>query len=195
MVHRVFCTDNSSESSYRQKGFSLIEVMVVVAIIAILTMMSFAQVQKLIAKARQTEARQNLSSLYVAEKNFFATYNTYFDGFLQIGFSPEGDVRYRIGFGQPGFLNIGDLQSKYGYSGNTASHIINTKQYCNTSKSCHELQPALEFSLSSTSKVSSESKFTAEAVSYLGFKKGGKLPDRWTIDEKKTVTNTKSGMD
>ena len=52
------------------RGFSLIEVMVVVAIMAVIAMMSIAQIQKLVAKARQTEARQNLASLYVAEKSF-----------------------------------------------------------------------------------------------------------------------------
>ena len=183
--------------SQKQKGFSLIEVMVVVSIIAILTMMSFAQVQKLIAKARQTEARQNLSSLYVAEKNFFATYNTYFDGFLQIGFSPEGDVRYRIGFGKPGFLSIGALSNQYGYSGNTVDYIYSTQRYCaRPGASCRELKPATTFSLKPTSTVKNQDGFVAEAVSYLGFKKGGtRLEDRWTINQNKRVTNIKSGID
>ena len=44
--------------------------------------------------------------------------------------------------------------------------------------------------------MKNESEFTAEAVSYLGFKNGTtKLEDRWTIDQKKSIINTKSGID
>lgn len=82
----------------KQAGFSLVELMVVVAIIGILASIAIPSVNKYMAKARQSEAKTNLASLYTAEKAFFAEYNAYDSRFFAVGFSPEGGVRYNVGF-------------------------------------------------------------------------------------------------
>lgn len=81
-----------------QRGFSLVELMVVVAIIGILASIAVPAVSKFMAKARQSEAKSNLSSLYSAEKSFFSEYTTYDNRFAAVGYAPEGQVRYNIGF-------------------------------------------------------------------------------------------------
>lgn len=85
-----------------QSGFSLVELMVVVAIIGILAAVAVPSVNKYMAKARQSEAKTNLSSLFTSEKAFYAEYNTYDSRFAAVGYSPEGQMRYNIGFSVAG---------------------------------------------------------------------------------------------
>src|SRR5689334_15322947 len=51
-------------------GFSLIEVMIVVAIIGILASVAIPSFQRFAAKAKQAEAKSNLSHLFSAQQTF-----------------------------------------------------------------------------------------------------------------------------
>lgn len=108
-----------------KSGFSLVELMVVVAIIGILASLAIPQVTKFQAKARQSEAKSMLSTIYSSEKAFFAEYSAYHSAFAAIGFSPEGSLRYNVGFtAGPG--NAGVAQ---GYNA-SPSALSQTKLYC-----------------------------------------------------------------
>ncbi len=74
-------------------GFTLIELMIVVAIIAFLSMVSFPSFMRFLAKAKRTEAYMNLGSIYVAQKSYWAEHGTYssnLSGPNSIGWQPEG---------------------------------------------------------------------------------------------------------
>jgi prepilin-type N-terminal cleavage/methylation domain-containing protein len=77
----------------RRMGFSLIELMIVVAIIAFLAMLSMPSFMRFLAKAKRTEAYVNLSSIYAAQKAYWAQHGSYSDvlsGENGIGWKPEG---------------------------------------------------------------------------------------------------------
>ena len=54
-----------------QKGFSLVELMVVVAIIGVLSALAVPRFRTFQAKARQAEAKSNLSFIYTLQQSYF----------------------------------------------------------------------------------------------------------------------------
>lgn len=74
-------------------GFTLIELMIVVSIIAFLAVISVPSFMRFLAKAKRTEAYMQLSSLYAAQKAYYAehgTYATQLSGANGLGWKPEG---------------------------------------------------------------------------------------------------------
>ena len=61
----------------RFHGFSLMEVMIVVVIIGILAALAYPNLEKNIKRARQTEAKTNLSAIYTAQKIFYTLNQSY----------------------------------------------------------------------------------------------------------------------
>ena len=63
-----------------QKGFTLIEVMVVVGIIGILSLIAMPQYTQYIERARATEATSALASMRIGMEQFFQDNRTYIGG-------------------------------------------------------------------------------------------------------------------
>jgi len=80
------------------KGFSLVELMVVVAIIGILSAIAIPNFQRFQRKSRQSEAKTLLGGIFAAEKAFHTEWNQY-NGSLDVaGYIASGQLRYRAGF-------------------------------------------------------------------------------------------------
>ena len=80
--------------SIRKKfyGFSLMEVMIVVVIIGILAALAYPNLEKYLKRARQTEAKTNLSAIYTAQKIYFTLHQSYAEDINELHLSlAQGD--------------------------------------------------------------------------------------------------------
>lgn len=84
------------KSLKRQDGFTLVELMVVVAIIGLLSAVAIPNFKKYQAKAKVSEAKLQLSALYMAETSFFSDFNTFAQCLRYMGYDPslEANTRY-----------------------------------------------------------------------------------------------------
>lgn len=92
------------------RGFSLTELMIVVAIIGILAVIAIPNFLKYQARAKQSEAKANLAALHASEMAYFAEKNTYVDDFNAIGFAVTGASQlyyYELGSSSSGTLPPG----------------------------------------------------------------------------------------
>lgn len=179
------------------KGFSLVELMVVVAIIGILAAIAIPSVSKYMAKARQSEAKANLSSLYTAEKAFFAEYNAFDSRFGAVGFTPEGQLRYNVGFGGAGF----QAGAANGYTtvlaGFQAAFQAGQGDYCGAggamANGCTMLNGTNNLAPAAVqgTNLTTSNTFVAGANAFI---QTGAAEDRWTINQLKVITNTQSGI-
>lgn len=82
----------------RDDGFTLVELMVVVAIIGVLSAVAIPNFKKYQAKAKVSEAKLHLSSIYTAETSFYADFNIYHNCLKYMGYdpSPEFSSRYFV---------------------------------------------------------------------------------------------------
>jgi prepilin-type N-terminal cleavage/methylation domain-containing protein len=90
MIHVTKSTRHRS----RTTGFTLIELMIVVAIIAILASIAIPNFMRFQNKSRQSEARILLNGVYASELSYFAEKSVYAGNFEQISFRPASEPKY-----------------------------------------------------------------------------------------------------
>lgn len=75
-----------------QRGFSLIELAIVVVIVTILTMIAVPIYKGVQERARRTQAVNALQTLATREEGYFARYNTYASSMTRLGYSAASGV-------------------------------------------------------------------------------------------------------
>lgn len=80
-----------SRSLHDDKGFSLIELMVVVATLGIVAAIAVPNFLRYQAQSRQAEAKTNLAGIFASEIAFFGE-NSRYSSFSEIGFSLAGSA-------------------------------------------------------------------------------------------------------
>ena len=78
----------------KNEGFTLIELMIVVAIIAILAAIAIPNFLKFISKTRRAEVKYNLEAIYKAEISWYGEYNIFDNSFNMIRWRPAGMIYY-----------------------------------------------------------------------------------------------------
>ena len=80
----------------KKKGFTLVELMIVVAIIGILAAIAIPNFIKFQARSKQSEPKANLKALFTAQRAYFSEKDTYSSLVGDIGFNPERGNRYEM---------------------------------------------------------------------------------------------------
>ena len=161
--------------SYMNKqAFSLIELMVVVALISILAVVSVPYYFQYLAKAKQSEVALNLASLHTAMQAYYAEHNCYTTVLMGeggVGWQPAG---YHGGGKDEAFL--------YTYGFNFPGAVEGVHYFTGRLQApCQALAQG----------YAEDGTFTASAAADIAGK--GSM-DVWTINETRTVKNVRSGL-
>ncbi len=78
------------------QGFTLVELMTVVSMVAVLSAIAIPSYNRFAAKARQAEAKIALGAIYTSEMAFFGEKGSYSSCLRQLGYVPESLKRYYL---------------------------------------------------------------------------------------------------
>jgi type IV pilus assembly protein PilA len=183
-----------------RRGFTLVELMVVVAIIGILASIAIPNFTKQQAKARQSEAKIALASIYTVEQSFSAENSSYTACLSNIGYAPTtgSKLYYSTGFnggnsgagcGPAGGLNC----SFFDWTGNAnttgcGAPAANIQYFDATASANGTHTTNANISVNTVTQTT----FTAGAAGQIS--SGFSGFDIWTIDQTRALKNTVGGI-
>ena len=206
---------------YNRSGFTLVELMVVVAIVGILARVAIPSYQKYSARARQSEAKIGLAAIYTGLQSYFASEGTYSACLRQIGALRASDsvtgvstakAYYTMGIdqqagncGPQGNLTCNYYIYNNDGSGNTVcpnasgvdvvtfANAAVSKPVMNTTAAMTSFEAANPGIIGGVNTTCSmqQNWFLACAIGAVGVNANY---DVWTIDQNRNLINTQSGI-
>ena len=200
-------------------GFTLVELMIVVAIIGVLASIAVPQYSKFQAKSRQSEVRIQLGAAYTVEQSFAAENSTYTACLGDVGYNRDGTkFYYTIGF-EPGAAAASaacgpgaaagtclSYQWQYQTTPPPAKYVVAGTPCVAGSKftsfpanitepgaiSGVTTEAMLTPGTSATTTIVDSTQFVIGATGDILAK--APKPDGWTIDNNKQILNVQSGL-
>ncbi|MBT3583319.1 MAG: type II secretion system protein [Halobacteriovoraceae bacterium] len=193
----------------KEQGFTLVELMVVVAIIGILSAVAIPNFKKYQAKSKTSEAKLQLASIYSAETAMQGDYDSFATclpdagyvgptqgNYYAVGFSvnnavtgpnvvANGGVCATTGFGFPAFKKVGNVTA-------TVANIAVVGTISKTIASKHVAAGGVQSTVGVTN-IGDE--FVAGAIGYVSadFVSSINVADMWWIDENKVLQQDNDG--
>ena len=165
-----------------EEGFTLVELMVVVAIVGVLSVIAIPQYTKFTGRARQSEAKSTLGSILTAERAFAVEKSSFSGCLAAVGVAPVGNTYYATGLKDLANvpLNVGSVTC----AGGTAADKI------------HYWAATDKIGTATTSVVNGATSMLASTfnVGATGSIQSGATPDEWTMTDTGLLTNTVSGL-
>lgn len=191
----------------RQEGFTLVELMVVVAIIGILSAVAIPNFKTYQSRSRTSEARLQLSSLYTAEVTFASDFDNYATCLREMGYTPGGAADdgynasnryYGVGFSEatsevPNNVNGStcDQGEDFNYFGDGTNQLRVTS---GARAAASHFDPAADGEGDGATVYSNGTSFKAQAAGVISSDfTADDESDLWQIDEFKVLRNVRKG--
>jgi type IV pilus assembly protein PilA len=153
-----------------RKGFTLIELMIVVAIIGILAAIAIPNFLRFQARAKQSEAKQNLGAIFTAYTAYFSNNNTF-----------PGAVMFIVGGGTFNCLSVADWEPKgairYNYNCMTAPVFLPANNNADCDPPVITNATDIDFTVAACGNIDSDS-----------------TVDEWTVDNEKVIKNVQDDV-
>jgi type IV pilus assembly protein PilA len=188
-------------------GFTLVELMVVVAMVGVLSAIAVNNFKKMVGRARQAEAKIELAATYTAQRAFFTEKGSYTYCLFRTGYEPTTGTNryYTVGYLHGGLATVcgpygNDSCYKYEWNGSVPDCDCNPAGWAwggGIRNDCTFWQTASvnpsawsTFGTGPTLQVTQNTFLTGAmgSISDLG------TLDYWTINENKLLKNTQSGL-
>lgn len=182
-------------------GFSLVELMIVVAIIGVLATIGIPTFRTMVQKAKKSEAKVALGALYTSEVAFFSEYGVYGNLLDKIGFELDGNAgtrTYQTGFqasagcaGITGAANVRPAAANAGSALNVAfPSYYQGSSFFLAAKSSPTINGGTCFT---DANVATDGQtFVATAAASISNK--ATVPDVWTINDVRVLANVQDGI-